>query len=52
MEAIPGVVDYSDLLITFDPNQFGADTVVAATKEAMERYPDPRHPGPVNVVYH
>lgn len=51
MEPIPGIVDYSDLLITFNTNQFDPDAVVAAVKQAMERRPDPRHPGPVEVIW-
>lgn len=51
MEPIPGIIDYSDLVITFDPNKLDADTVVAAVKEAMESRPDPRRPGPVRVIY-
>lgn len=48
--AVPGE-RYVELRLRFDPGQYDAATIVAATKGAMERYPDPRRPGPVRVVY-
>lgn len=49
-DAVPGE-KYVELRLRFDPTRFDAATVVAATKQAMEKYPDPARPGPVGVVY-
>ncbi len=40
---------YVELRVTYDPAQLDHDTIVAATKAAMEANPDPAHPGPVRV---
>lgn len=39
--------EFVELVIVFDPQRFDVTTIVGAVKEAMERYPDPAHPGPV-----
>jgi hypothetical protein len=42
--------EYVEFLISFDPAVLTAERVVEATKQAMERYPDPGNPGPVRVI--
>lgn len=39
------------LRIDFDPAVLSASRIVDATVQAMRRYPDPKYPGPVEVVY-
>jgi len=42
--------EYVELRVTYDPAQLDYETIVAATKAAMEANPDPGYPGPVRVV--
>ncbi len=51
IKPIPGVGDYSELQVSFDPDRFDAAAVVAAVQDTMEQNPDPRYPGLVRVVY-
>jgi hypothetical protein len=44
--------DYVELRVTYDPAQLDYQTIVAATKAAMEANPDPGYPGPVRVAVH
>lgn len=49
-DMVPGE-EYVELRINFDPNALSPSQVVGAVVQAMQRYPDPKYPGPVEVVY-
>lgn len=43
--------DFVELRIRFDPAQYTVDDIVEATRQAMEKYRDPKYPSGVEVVY-
>lgn len=43
--------DFVEMRIRFDPAQYTVDDIVEATRQAMEKYRDPKYPAGVEVVY-
>jgi hypothetical protein len=43
--------DFVELRIRFDPARYSVDDIVQATRQAMEKYRDPKYPAGVEVVY-